>query len=159
VEFIQLLEYNLIGKTSHIKEQMDKIKEFKILNSRKNISSNSITLRSSLNENIEMEPKSFDSSDKFEEFILRNENCINNDESEKQFEYEPLITASDFDSFKNNFSKINLGSNTINNKNTFNYENQYMNNYCKFQNNFENTTKYALDSFYRENSQKNSNDG
>jgi len=159
VEFIQLLEYNLIGKTSHIKEQMDKIKEFKIINSRKNISSNSITMRLSLNENIEIEPKTFNSSYKFEEFNLRNENCINNYESEKQYEYKPLITASDFDSFKNNFCKINLGSNTTNNKNTFNYENRYMNNYCQFQNNFENTTKYALDSFYRENSQKNSNDG
>lgn len=137
---------------------MDKIKEFKILNCRKNSSSNSITLQLSINDNIEIEPKSFNSLNKFEELNLNKEN-MNNKQKDKLYEYEPVITASEFIPFRDNLCKINFGSNNTS-KTIFNYDRQNQNNnYFHFQNNNEITTKYALDNYYRENSEKNYNDG
>lgn len=161
-EFIQLLDYNLIGKTSHIKELMGKIKEFKILNlHRKTSSSNSITLRLSLNENIAIEPKSFSSLNKIEEFSLKREYKTSNATPNEAYEYEPVITGSDFSSFGEKFSKINLGliTTTTNQFNSYSYDNYNVSNHIPTKNNLENTTKYGFDNYYRENSEKNSNDG
>lgn len=129
-----------------------------------------------LSDKILIEPKSFNSSNlnKFEElnFVEKENNFNYYTKPETKTltttaEYQPIVTSSDFNSFRENFSKVNLDLITTmtNPKNSFsseNYINNNNNNHVNhlFQNNKteENTNKLGCDSYYRENSQKKSND-
>ena len=140
---------------------MENIKEFKILNLRKNkTSTNSITLRLSPNEKIEIEPRSFNPLNKFEETNLKKENNVNYSKPETAAQYEPVITSSDFNSFRDDFSKVNLGliTNTTNPINSISTDrNNYTNINNQYKNISENTTKNGFDYYYIENSQKKKN--
>lgn len=163
-DFIQLLEYNLIGKTAHIKESIEKIKEFKILNKPlKKDSSNTIRLRLNLNPKVEIETKSFKSLDNFEGLNSWKVNKLTN--IDQISEYETTITSSDFDHYKVNLSKHNItdsnqaGINNHKNKSIKNKNNcNAINNNSKYPNDNEKRSKYGHDKYVRENSDKIYND-
>jgi len=163
-DFIQLLEYNLIKKSAHIKEYIEKIKDFKILNNMpQKYSSNKIRLRLNLNPNVEIEPKSFKSLDEIEELNSWKDKKLT--KVNQISEYETTITCSDFDYLKENLSNLNVADSNqkyINNQkiNCIKYKNN--NNISKDNtqnfNNNEKKSKFGYDVYYRENSEKVYND-